>query len=797
MNAGVVTLDTTKITYALPGQNLGGSNIGLSATGLGSLISANGTAVTMVNVGGSDTGVSAASGAQVTLTGGSITIGGGGGGERGLRSTDSGSLVSATNTAVNVSGAGGNAGVNAANGGIIETSGGSVSVVNGTGGLVESGGIVNMNGTNVTASGSGGFGFQFSNGAVNLLRYGSGVIEASQASFSVQGATGDIILDGTTAVANNNTLLETNGGGNTLFIARGSKLRGVITTPAGNTSNVTLTQATVPAVATVWTMTGNSTATSVTNDNSQIIYSPPTGDLSQLASYKTLTVRDYVGRAGSIALNTFLGTDGSPSDRLVILGGQASGTSALLVSNTIGAGDLTLGNGILVVDAQNGGTTSSGAFSLGRPVVAGPYEYTLYRGSTDTSGPQNWYLRNTSTPGPIPPEPGPIPPEPGPIPPEPTPIPPNPTPIPPAPAPIPNYRREVSLYSALPSMGLIYGRTMIDSLHERVGEQGMLEAPPVTEERTIWCKNPETNFRCTTTLRLPVSSAAAGRSYTAAGWARIIGTHGNQNGGRGGIFGSGPNFDYDIYGLQAGLDLYRNYNADGSRDHAGIYGAIGRIQGDVRHFNGINAGTNTIDGYSIGAYWTHFGASGWYLDGVLQGTWFDAQADSRRLIKLNREGFGFAASLEGGYPIALGNGWIIEPQAQVIYQTLVNGSGNDGAALVRFSEVESLAGRIGARLARSWALEEGTTTSKPRMMTAWLKASLWNEFLGSPMTSFSSATGFIPFRSDLGGAWGEIKAGIDAQITRNTAIYASAGYSIGLDGRSHAYDGRVGIKFSW
>ena len=129
--------------------------------------------------------------------------------------------------------------------------------------------------------------------------------------------------------------------------------------------------------------------------------------------------------------------------------------------------------------------------------------------------------------------------------------------------------------------------------------------------------------------------------------------------------------------------------------------------------------------------------------------------------------------------------------------TLVNGSGNDGAALVRFSELESLAGRIGARLARSWALDEGTTSSKPRMMTAWLKASLWNEFLGSPKTSFSSATGFIPFRSDLGGAWGEIKAGIDAQITRNTAIYASAGYSIGLDGRSHAYDGRVGIKFSW
>lgn len=29
------------------------------------------------------------------------------------------------------------------------------------------------------------------------------------------------------------------------------------------------------------------------------------------------------------------------------------------------------------------------------------------------------------------------------------------------------------------------------------------------------------------------------------------------------------------------------------------------------------------------------------------------------------------------------------------------------------------------------------------------------------------------------------------------AVNASAGYSIGLNGRSHAYDGRLGVKASW
>jgi len=784
-NGGAISFSgTSGITFAG-----GGGSTGLAATGAGSSITAQGLSVTINNGNGNDVGAAASSGGQIQLGGGAVSITGSGGGERGFRSTDAGSLISATGTTVTVNGGGGSAGVHALNAGSIVTSGGFVSVVNGAGGFIESGGSVNMTGTNVTASANGGYGFQFGSGGPNLLRYGNGTIASSLASFSVQGGNGDILLNGATAVTNNDTLLETSGG-STIFIARGSTLRGVVTTPPGNTSSLVLSQ------SSVWTMTGSSTATNLGNASSQIVFTPPGGDATQLSAYKTLTLSNYIGRGGSIALNTYLGADASPSDRLVINGGRASGTSSLLISNTIGPGDLTQGNGILVVDATNGGTTNQGAFSLGRAVVAGPYEYALIRGSVDGSGPQNWYLRSD---GAVPPDPVPPNPDPGP---EPAPGPdpdPGPTPAPspaPQPSPIPNYRREVSLYTALPSMALLYGRTIIDSLHERMGEQRPLEPPPVTEERYIWCNDPSVNFRCTTRVQLP-PEAITSRSYASAGWARIIGSHGRRDNGAMGILKDGPSFDYDIFALQAGLDLYRGVNADGSRDHVGVYGVIGRVQGDVKHINGIKAGTNTIDGYTIGAYWTHFGASGWYLDGVIQGTWYDAEADSKRLISLKREAFGFAGSLEGGYPINLGNGWVIEPQAQLIYQAQLTGSGHDGAALVRFSDVESLAGRLGARLAKSWTLEDGTLQSRPRMMTAWLKASVWNEFLGSPKTSFSSATGFIPFRSDMGGAWAELKAGVGAAITRNTALFASAGYSVGFDGRSHAYDGRLGIKVSW
>lgn len=525
-----------------------------------------------------------------------------------------------------------------------------------------------------------------------------------------------------------------------------------------------------------WIMNGSSDIHSLTLAG-RALFTPPSGDPNILSSYKTLTTQNYIGQSGILGLNTFLGNDSAPSDRLVINGGNASGTTLLRITNTIGPGDLTIANGILVVDAIGGGTTVPGAFVLERPVIAGPYEYTLNRVSVDASGPQNWYLRSHIGPAP-----------PGPNPPGPT----------PPPVEIPNYRQEASLYAALPAMALTYGRTLLDTLHERVGELHPNMPAAATEERTIWCKNPEKNFRCTVTVQVSAAGAADMTRYGSPGWARIIGQHGNRDGGSWGIYRNGPNYDYDLFAFQAGLDLYRREGADGSRDHAGVYGAVGRIEGDVAHFNSLKAGTNTLNAYSLGAYWTHFGAGGWYVDGVAQATWYDAKADSKRLDALKTDGFGLALSLEGGYPIHLGQGWVFEPQAQIVYQTVSLDNAADVAAQARFRDAESLAARIGARVAKTWALEETLSLSgRPRQMTAWLRASLWNEFMGNPKTMFSSATGFIPFRADLGGSWAQINAGISAEVSKQTAVFASVGYEVGLDGRRHGYDGKLGIRIIW
>ena len=206
---------------------------------------------------------------------------------------------------------------------------------------------------------------------------------------------------------------------------------------------------------------------------------------------------------------------------------------------------------------------------------------------------------------------------------------------------------------------------------------------------------------------------------------------------------------------------------------------------------------------------THFGPSGWYLDGVVQGTWYDTNMTAGRSVFGLRagetDGWGLAASLEGGYPFELGDGWQLEPQAQLVYQTFDFAGFNDGAADVRYSDLDSLAGRVGAQLARDWKLGEveggGSAGSEPlahaRLASIWLRADLWQEFLGQPTTEFSSANGFVPFTADLQGSWAKVGFGGSYDFDANGTIFGNMNYERTFDGDAYAWEGKVGLKVKW
>lgn len=180
----------------------------------------------------------------------------------------------------------------------------------------------------------------------------------------------------------------------------------------------------------LWRNSGNSIITSVINSGN-IEYTPPNGH-----NFRTITTNNYTGNNGQLNINTVLGQDNSLSDRLVINGGRASGTTGLGVTNASGGGDKTTANGIQVVTVQAGGTTASDAFALSGPVKAGAYEYTLIRRNDE-----NWYLVSRLL---------------------------NPTPNITVSEPE-NYRAETSLYSAMPPMATLYSAATMDSWHERIG----------------------------------------------------------------------------------------------------------------------------------------------------------------------------------------------------------------------------------------------------------------------------------------------------------------------------------------
>ncbi len=481
-----------------------------------------------------------------------------------------------------------------------------------------------------------------------------------------------------------------------------------------------------------------------------------------------LTVAGNYTAGSTLALNTFLAGDGSPSDRLVINAGTATGSTGIVVTNTGGPGAVTASDGILVVDTTNGGTTAPGAFALGAPVVAGPFEYTLERGSIAGGNGEAWFLRSALDCALVPTNPNCV----GPTP-----------PAPPPASPTPNIRPEVSLYMAMPVAAAITGRQTIDTLHERMGGNAQALGPG---DNGTYNGTPD------------------------GAWARVLGLWGNRDTEPGGIFGVGNNFDYAFGGLQAGLDLYRAEGQDGSRDNAGLYLAFGHSEVDVEHnLRGhiIDGGQDDLDAYSLGGYWTHFGPNDWYLDGVLQGTYYNTELDGQRgLPTAETDGWGLAASLEGGYPFQLGGGWLIEPQAQLVYQGF-NFDDFDGVNTnVSYSDLDSLAGRIGLRLAGSWNLEEAQGADlgvapppgEIRQASLWLRGDIWHEFLGDPVTAFTGPGGStFPFTADLEDSWWEFGLGGSWDFTSSATVYANVDYQRAFEGEADAWKGNLGVKVAW
>ncbi len=492
----------------------------------------------------------------------------------------------------------------------------------------------------------------------------------------------------------------------------------------------------------------------------------------------------FISNGGELWLNAVL-NDGIPlagqtnsySDMLIVDStqvGQGGATAVMISVDPASAGALTVGNGIEVIEVLDPANSDPGAFSLGNRVVAGAYEYLLYYGGVaGDANDGNWYLRSTLI--------------------VPSPVNTNSSPSVSA---IPNIRSEVAVNMVVPPLAIEYGFAMIGTLHERIGESRTATAVPIYEDREVWCKDPEKNFRCTVRVPLKLgqkSEEAQQQSYAGA-WGRLIGERGTRD--RGDFVRYGSDYDYTIGAVQVGLDLWAREH-DGNLDKAGLYVGYGLVSSDVDGLFGRRAGSVDMNGYSIGGYWTHYAATGWYTDAIIQGTFYETEAKSVLGERIDPNGWGAAASIEGGYAFKFGGNWAFEPQAQLAYQWVGIGHDYDRFGIFSYGDWNSLRGRLGARILKAWDVGGEKT---PRFVNGWIRANVWHEFLDDGEMSATNLLGnnSAQFLVPFGGTWGEVGAGVSGQVSDATTVFATGSYSRSLDGKGQeSWDGRLGLTVKW
>lgn len=633
---------------------------------------------------------------------------------------------------------------------------------------VISGGSIDAAGSVIRAEGAGSralFSSSTSLTRSNTANVSAGSLTSVQSS-AIQVAGSQLTLslsDGVEVAGGNGTLLEVaavgNRAGTLLMTAHAAALDGAAYTEAGSRTDLSLQS------GTLWQMSGSSNLTRLTNAGSEIVFGAPLAAPDLQASYKTLTTRDYAGDAGSVALNAYLGGDGSPSDRLIIDAGGATGQTGLRVLRTGGDGALTLGNGIQLVAAINGATTTADAFALRQRVVEGPYEYQLVRGSRDGASAEDWYLISqrlpTDPPPPPPPPPTPEPPLPPLPPPEPpVPSPPRPPPPPtdptaPVPDPLPLYRPEVAAYLANQRNA---AGMFVHSLHDRLGEPGW---PGIR---------------------------VAGDEAVPSAWLRVVGRDGSTRSADGSFHA-----DTDGSLVQLGADLAR-WQAGGEHGRLHIGGMLGqgRARGDARAAGNSARSRGETDGWSAGGYatWQQHGqdARGWYLDGwALYGA-FRNTVQGDGLPDVRYDSRTIALSAEAGYAARFGQdrAWTLEPQVQLVHLD----HDEDATVEVNGSRVEGSNGtgwisRLGLR-----ATHRGRSAQNARLQPL-LTLNWWHDHIPDRL-AFNEVTLGELYPADRY----ELKLGVHAQLGGDWSAWGNLGYQRGSQDFSETTL-RVGARYRW
>jgi fibronectin-binding autotransporter adhesin len=465
-------------------------------------------------------------------------------------------------------------------------------------------------------------------------------------------------------------------------------------------------------------------------------------------SIGTLTVAgNYTGNGGTLQIETVLGGDASPTDRLVVTGSTAGSTN-VRVTNLGGTGAQTV-EGIKIVDV---GGASNGAFALlgdyviqgQQAVVAGAYGYTLQKNGVSTPTDGDWYLRSSLINPPSAPGSAAA-----------------------APAP-PLYQPGVPLYENYAQV--LLGMNELPTMQQRVGNRywgggdamARIGAAPA-----------------------PGAAPAAPTAF----WGRIEGGQSDLKPSS----TTGATYRADQLKVQTGLDGLLMETERG-RLIVGLTGQYGLTTANVASASGD--GRIRVEGSGVGGTLTWFGDNGFYVDGQAQSMFYRSDLSSvlTGIMARGNEGVGYAFSAEAGKRYAVGNGWSLTPQAQLSYaKAEFDGFTDRFGATVSLRTGDSLLGRAGLALNHQNTWNDGAGFVRSDIYGI---GNLRYEFLNGTNVDVAG-TGLASAQDRL---WGSIGGGgTYSWADGRYAVFGEVSYNASLNdsSNSRSYKGSGGFRITW
>lgn len=499
--------------------------------------------------------------------------------------------------------------------------------------------------------------------------------------------------------------------------------------------------------------------------NSQLTFNLPASN----TSYGTMTVTggNYVGTGSTINMNTFLNAGGNTvageGTNRILISGDASGQTVLVVKNNGGPGASTDLNGNTFNDAGEGislvqvaGNSSSDAFVLqGGYTAIGAYQYRLnaYQPGqsdptqrlvpADADGHWDYRLQNAkvvTTPVPPVTPPGSS----NPSPPSPT----RPGLVPQAPS-----------YLVHNNSLFAYGQSAISALHQRLGEVN----GPQTREGVA-----EVYVRALGGDHHAVSSLRA-QQY-------------------------GYDYDQKMSGLQIGGNWLK-IDGEASRLRLGfaLSSMKGRTDPDAMYavdHSALEMSLEKTQARSLAATATWEHGSGFYIDGVVGASRYrsDITTPFRAGKVAHLRSNDVFASVEAGYDWALGDSLTLQPQAQVIWQKLDTDRVSDAdGVVVDLGTPELFTWRVGMR-----ALFTPTIGPDGSVLTQYIKLNYYDS-AGPQQRAFLSGDRFVTSEY---GQTAEFGFGLTVGFKNNLSVYGDLSMQKDI-GHASREGGNASVGLRW